>query len=298
MAAAGFDPATVQKYNPICSHDRRKIVGNDEKTTTDGKGRYSALDRLFVFRIERRRRLIENDDRRVLQDRPGDADPLALTAGKPRTEWTHPGLVTEFETHDRVVNDSGSGGSLHLRIGCHRPADADVVRNGFIKQQGRLEDRGDHCGERPAVDSADILAADQDSSAVRLLKPHEELHADISSAAIGTDEDRHVSLRPFSVIAGACALASAMLPSFETISPRTYTVQNTRESTAWVRALPALVRSRALFPILMVGLGASVFTGLMTFQTSLIRGTTLEAGTYFGAYAITIVGYASSWHQR
>jgi hypothetical protein len=161
-----------------------------------------------------------------------------------------------------------------------------------------LEDRGDHCGERPAVDSADILAADQDSSAVRLLKPHEELHADISSAAIGTDEDRHVYLRPFSVIAGACALASAMLPSFETISPRPYTVQNTRESTAWMRALPALVRSRALFPILMVGLGASVFTGLMTFQTSLIRGTTLEAGTYFGAYAITVVGYASSWHQR
>lgn len=284
--------AAVQKHNPICSHDRRKIVGNDEK------GRYSALDRLFVFRIERRRRLIENDDRRVLQDRPGDADPLALTAGKPRTEWTHPGLVTEFETHDRVVNGSGSDDGLHLRIGCHRPADADVVRNGFIKQQGLLEDRGDHCGERPAVDSADILAADQDSSAVRLLKPHEELHADISSAAIGTDEDRHVYLRPFSVIAGACALASAMLPSFETISPRPYTVQNTRESTAWMRALPALVRSRALFPILMVGLGASVFTGLMTFQTSLIRGTTLEAGTYFGAYAITVVGYASSWHQR
>lgn len=206
------------------------------------------MDRLFVFRIERRRRLIENDDRRVLQDRPGDADPLALTAGKPRTEWTHPGLVTEFETHDRVVNGSGSGGSLHLRIGCHRPADADVVRNGFIKQQGLLEDRGDHCGERPAVDSADILAADQDSSAVRLLKPHEELHADISSAAIGTDEDRHVALRPFSVIAGAGALASAMLPSFEIISPSPYTVQNTRESTAWMRTLPALVRSRALSP--------------------------------------------------
>lgn len=94
----------------------------------------------------------------------------------------------------------------------------------------------------------------------------------------------------FSVIAGACALASAMLFSFEIISPRPHAAQNTGGATAWVRALPALVRSRALFPILMVGLGASVFTGLMTFQTSLIRGTTLEAGTYFGAYAITVVG--------
>ncbi len=94
----------------------------------------------------------------------------------------------------------------------------------------------------------------------------------------------------FSVIAGACAVASAMLLAFEVISPAPRATQGTAESTAWVRALPALARSRALFPILMVGLGASVFTGLMTFQTSLIRGTTLDAGTYFGAYAITVVG--------
>jgi MFS family permease len=39
----------------------------------------------------------------------------------------------------------------------------------------------------------------------------------------------------------------------------------------------------------MVGLGASVFTGLMTFQTSLVRGTALDASTYFAVYGITVV---------
>ncbi len=39
----------------------------------------------------------------------------------------------------------------------------------------------------------------------------------------------------------------------------------------------------------MVGLGACVFSGLLTFQSSLVRGTGLEAGTFFAAYAITVV---------
>lgn len=69
----------------------------------------------------------------------------------------------------------------------------------------------------------------------------------------------------FSVLVGACALASAILFSLEIISPHPRAAQNTDVSTAWVRALPALVRSRALFPpILIVGLGASVFTGSAT----------------------------------
>ena len=39
----------------------------------------------------------------------------------------------------------------------------------------------------------------------------------------------------------------------------------------------------------MVGLGACVFSALMTFQTSLVRGTSLTASTYFAVYAITVV---------
>ena len=39
----------------------------------------------------------------------------------------------------------------------------------------------------------------------------------------------------------------------------------------------------------MVGLGACVFSGLLTFQTSLVRGTGLQASTFFATYAITVV---------
>ena len=40
------------------------------------------LDRRLDLRIERRGGLVEDQDRRVLQDHPGDGDPLALAAGE------------------------------------------------------------------------------------------------------------------------------------------------------------------------------------------------------------------------
>lgn len=93
----------------------------------------------------------------------------------------------------------------------------------------------------------------------------------------------------FGVIAGATLLAAVLLLAFEALSPQARHAQAQAQSSNWMRALPALLSSRAIYPILMVGLGACVFSGMLTFQSSLVRGTGLEAGTYFAAYAVTVV---------
>lgn len=89
-------------------------------------------------------------------------------------------------------------------------------------------------------------------------------------------------------IAIACLVASVLLLAFESIAPRP-SIAAANANPGWLRALPQLLATRARYPIVMVGLGAGVFTGLMTFQTSLVRGTTLEASTYFAVYAMTVV---------
>lgn len=91
-----------------------------------------------------------------------------------------------------------------------------------------------------------------------------------------------------SAVACACLLASIHLAAFESASKRTQATVNA-VSKGWLRALPRLLTTRARFPIFMVGLGACVLTGLMTFQTSLVRGTNLQAGTYFAVYAMTVI---------
>lgn len=110
------------------------------------------------------------------------------------------------------------------------------------------------------------------------------------SVATALIEQLHLSTATvLSAIACACLLASAHLAVFEYVSKRP-TPASTMINTGWLRALPHLMSTRARFPTMMVGLGACVFSGLMTFQSSLVRGTTLHAGTYFLVYAVTVVG--------
>ncbi len=91
----------------------------------------------------------------------------------------------------------------------------------------------------------------------------------------------------FTAIACATLAAAVLLLTFETLAPQAREAQ--AQSGNWIRALPTLLSSRAIYPILMVGLGACVFSGMLTFQSSLVRGTGLEAATYFAAYAVTVV---------
>ena len=93
----------------------------------------------------------------------------------------------------------------------------------------------------------------------------------------------------FGVVAATCIMSAAMLISFEYLSPRTNNAATPTKNAGWIRALPIIMRTKAVYPILMVGLGACVFGGLLTFQSSLVRGTELTASTFFAAYAITVV---------
>ena len=93
----------------------------------------------------------------------------------------------------------------------------------------------------------------------------------------------------FFIVTSICVLAALMLAIFEAIAVRPAAAAIKAAGNAWVRTLPVLLRTRAMYPILMVGLGACVFSGMLTFQTSLVRGTGLQASTFFAVYAVTVV---------
>lgn len=93
----------------------------------------------------------------------------------------------------------------------------------------------------------------------------------------------------FGAVTLVCLLAAVLLAVFEAIAVQPVAAAIKAAGNDWVRVLPALLRTPAMYPILMVGLGACVFSGLLTFQTSLVRGTGLQASTFFAVYAITVV---------
>ncbi|WP_342627503.1 MFS transporter [Nguyenibacter vanlangensis] len=90
----------------------------------------------------------------------------------------------------------------------------------------------------------------------------------------------------FILVGIAALVASSLLSVFgfrEPIGERSYAIR------PWVRDIGRIASGPTIRPIVMVGLGACVFSGLMSFQVSLIEGTDANAGTYFVVYAVTAV---------
>ncbi|QND52348.1 MFS transporter [Phyllobacterium sp. 628] len=94
----------------------------------------------------------------------------------------------------------------------------------------------------------------------------------------------------FLYVGGISVIAALLLWTFERAAVVQRPVSDTRQ---WLRHFPAISRTAAIYPIVMVALGACVFSGLLTFQTSLVAGTSANASTFFAIYAVTVV--TSRW---
>ena len=78
MAAALHDSAVVDHADLVGLGDRRQAVGDDNGRPPFTQGVQRLLDRLLGLRIEGGRRLVEQDDRRILEKRSSDSDALAM----------------------------------------------------------------------------------------------------------------------------------------------------------------------------------------------------------------------------
>ncbi len=90
----------------------------------------------------------------------------------------------------------------------------------------------------------------------------------------------------FQVVGLACVSASVLLWTFGSVAPGGARGVALRP---WVRSITVIGRSSSVRPILMVVLGACVFSGLFTFQTTLVEGTSANAASFFAVYAVTVV---------
>ena len=69
------------------------------------------------LRVERGRGFVENEDRRIGEQRAGDRQPLALPAGEPRAALAEHGGIAVGELADEAVRVRRARRSLDLRIG-------------------------------------------------------------------------------------------------------------------------------------------------------------------------------------
>ena len=88
MGALLDDPPVVHHHQPVEDGDGRQPVGDGDDRPPFHQAVELLLDRRLDLRVERAGRLVEDEDRRILEEEAGDGDALALAAGE-----LHPALA-------------------------------------------------------------------------------------------------------------------------------------------------------------------------------------------------------------
>ena len=80
MRAFGDDAPAVEQHHPVGEGDRRGTVGDDHRGAAPHHLGERGADLVLLRRVDRRRRVVEDEDPGIGEDRPGDRDALTLPA--------------------------------------------------------------------------------------------------------------------------------------------------------------------------------------------------------------------------
>ena len=128
--------------DPLCILDRRQAVRDRETGPPLAHPGDRPLDLRLRSLVDSGCRLIQQQDRRILQDRPRDGDALPLPAGEHRPALSHHRLVLHRKTFDKII-DLRLPACLHdLRMRRVPAPVSDILLYGHGKQKHILRHQG------------------------------------------------------------------------------------------------------------------------------------------------------------
>src|SRR5206468_12372319 len=104
---------------------------------------YRLLDQTFRFVVESRRRLVEDQDRYVFEERARDRQALPLPSRELDAQLADHGVIAARQLADKVMRVGGARRGLDA---LHRRADVavcDVVPHTVVEAEGKLGDERD-----------------------------------------------------------------------------------------------------------------------------------------------------------
>ena len=136
------DTALLQHINAIGIGNRREAVRNDKCGAVFTQAVERAFDLRFCFAIERARRFIQNEDRRILENGPGNRKPLAFAARQRRAALSNDELVSAWLLHDEIVSFGQTASAFHISRGGVGISDANVLGDRAVEQSRVLKHHG------------------------------------------------------------------------------------------------------------------------------------------------------------
>ncbi len=134
MGALFDDANACEHQDAVGMADGGETVSDDQGGSAVGEIEQRLLNRPFALVVERAGCLVEDQDRRILEESARYREALPLAARKLDTALADIGRVAIWQSRYEVVSVGGTGGGLHLGIGRVRPAVAKILRHGAGKE--------------------------------------------------------------------------------------------------------------------------------------------------------------------
>ena len=138
------------------------------------------LDRRLDLAVEGGRRLVEHQDRRILQHRAGNRHPLTLAARQLHTPFADMGVIAGAagavgQALNEVMRFRPPGGPDHVVIAGIGPAIDDVVAHRPVQQRGVLGDHADIGAQGFLRHIVDVDTVDGDPAGFDVIEPQQQV---------------------------------------------------------------------------------------------------------------------------
>ena len=168
MGAAGRYAALVEDQDQVGVAHRGDPLGDDEDRAVllAHEPVERLLDRRLRLGVHGRGAVVEDQEPRVDEERPGYGDALPLAAGEPDAPLADDGVVAVGRAPDELVRLGGLGRRHDLLVGRVGSAEGDVVAHGAREEARLLQhypDLGPAASERHV---AHVVAVEPDGPPV------------------------------------------------------------------------------------------------------------------------------------
>ena len=170
MTAFLDDPALIHHQDPVGFLDGRKPVRHHEGRTALHKDVEGLLHQRFAFRVEGRRRFVQQQDRSVLQQRARYGDALALTARQRDPAFSDQRVISVFHAGNERVRQSGLCRVPDLRLRCVGTSKRNIVPDGACEDRHILRHAGKAVADGCGIGLFDVDIVQKDRAAGRVVK--------------------------------------------------------------------------------------------------------------------------------
>ena len=147
---------------------------DDDRLAPDHLGN-GGVHFLLILRVQKSGGLIQYHDGSVLQDRPGQCNPLPLSAGKPLASVTGHSIDPFVQSFQELSALGSFRRRQHLLVGGTGSSQPDVLQQAGVEQELLLRDEGDLLIQRGEGHLPQVLPPQRDASVRHIVKVDQQL---------------------------------------------------------------------------------------------------------------------------